>query len=228
MQTAYVGNRRIALRNAMAEAMRPAWDLALAHPAGSFWNYASGTTNIGSSYCFCMSRDFARFGLLYLRDGVWDGRRLLPPGWVDYARTPSAPLRVTRKIALPYQDILRLLTLWFKYGGDTDVEVALMEAIPPTPHRIAAVPSDRRLTSTGSTTSSKSCADVARSDAALRRGSTRSRSTRGWRSSRRSSRASTRSRRRSAGSSTSCWCASGGSTRRCDHAACSTLPQSAR
>ena len=73
----------------MAEAMRPAWDLALAHPAGSFWNYASGTTNIGSSYCFCMSRDFARFGLLYLRDGVWDGRRLLPPGWVDYARTPT-------------------------------------------------------------------------------------------------------------------------------------------
>jgi len=51
--------------------------------------------------------------------------------------TPSAPLRVTRKIALPYQDILRLLTLWFKYGGDTDVEVALMEAILPAPHRTA-------------------------------------------------------------------------------------------
>jgi CubicO group peptidase (beta-lactamase class C family) len=44
---------------------------------------------IGSSYCFCTARDFARFGLLYLRDGVWDGRRLLPEGWVDYARTPT-------------------------------------------------------------------------------------------------------------------------------------------
>jgi CubicO group peptidase (beta-lactamase class C family) len=49
---------------------------------------AAGTF-IGSSYCFATARDFARFGLLYLRDGVWDGRRLLPEGWVDHARTPT-------------------------------------------------------------------------------------------------------------------------------------------
>ena len=49
---------------------------------------AAGTF-IGSSYCFASPRDFARFGLLYLRDGVWDGQRLLPEGWVDYARTPT-------------------------------------------------------------------------------------------------------------------------------------------
>jgi CubicO group peptidase (beta-lactamase class C family) len=46
-------------------------------------------TFIGSSYCFMTARDFARFGLLYLRGGVWEGRRLLPEGWVDYARTPT-------------------------------------------------------------------------------------------------------------------------------------------
>ncbi len=44
---------------------------------------------VGSSHCYCSVRDFARFGLLYLRDGVWDGQRILPEGWVDYARTPS-------------------------------------------------------------------------------------------------------------------------------------------
>ena len=44
-------------------------------------------TFIGSSYVFATAQDFARFGYLYLRDGVWDGTRVLPEGWVDHART---------------------------------------------------------------------------------------------------------------------------------------------
>jgi len=44
-------------------------------------------TWVGSSYVRTTARDFARFGLLYLRDGMWAGGRILPAGWVDYGRT---------------------------------------------------------------------------------------------------------------------------------------------
>jgi CubicO group peptidase (beta-lactamase class C family) len=44
-------------------------------------------TWVGSSYVRATARDFGRFGLLFLRDGMWDGTRLLPEGWVDYGRT---------------------------------------------------------------------------------------------------------------------------------------------
>lgn len=47
---------------------------------------AAGTW-IGSSFVFCTARDFARFGLLYLRGGAWEGHRVLPEAWVEYART---------------------------------------------------------------------------------------------------------------------------------------------
>lgn len=41
----------------------------------------------GSALIWATARDFARFGYLYLRGGVWDRRRVLPEGWVDFART---------------------------------------------------------------------------------------------------------------------------------------------
>lgn len=43
-------------------------------------------TFVGSSYVFTTLRHWCRFGLLALRDGTWDGRRLVPEGWIDHGR----------------------------------------------------------------------------------------------------------------------------------------------
>lgn len=50
---------------------------------------ASGTY-IGSSYSYATARDFARFGLLYYNNGVWNGEQILPDHWVKESIQPSA------------------------------------------------------------------------------------------------------------------------------------------
>ena len=47
---------------------------------------AAGTF-VGSSYVYATAREFAKFGQLYLHDGICNGKRILPQGWVDHART---------------------------------------------------------------------------------------------------------------------------------------------
>jgi CubicO group peptidase (beta-lactamase class C family) len=50
--------------------------------------YVTGPESIHRAYTFRMTaRDMARFGLLYLRDGKWRGRQLIPSAWVRESTT---------------------------------------------------------------------------------------------------------------------------------------------
>jgi len=42
-----------------------------------------------SSQVYTNARDLARFGMLYLQNGVWNGERLISEDWIDFVRTPA-------------------------------------------------------------------------------------------------------------------------------------------
>jgi CubicO group peptidase (beta-lactamase class C family) len=62
---------------------------------------------IGSSYGWATARDWAKFGLLYLNRGVWNGEIIFEESWVDY---------VTQ--ATPTSDGIYGGQFWLNAGGD--------------------------------------------------------------------------------------------------------------
>lgn len=69
---------------------------------------------VGSSFMYATARDWARFGLLYAQDGLWNGRRVLPEGWVAYSRTPTPQSPDGRYGAHWWLKLSR------DFGGETD------------------------------------------------------------------------------------------------------------
>jgi CubicO group peptidase (beta-lactamase class C family) len=80
-----VGGGEVGMRTFLNDRLFAPLGMTSAQP-----RFDDAETFVGSSYVYATARDFARFGYLYLRDGVWEDRRVLPAGWVDYARTEVA------------------------------------------------------------------------------------------------------------------------------------------
>jgi CubicO group peptidase (beta-lactamase class C family) len=93
------------LRGALEPQLGPDWPSpALFEPLGmrsAVLERDQAGTPVGSSFLYATPRDLGRLGLLYLADGCWRGRRLLPEGFVAISTTPSTPNRAPEARRLP-------------------------------------------------------------------------------------------------------------------------------
>jgi CubicO group peptidase (beta-lactamase class C family) len=53
------------------------------------WTEDADGYNLGGTQIFWQARDLAKFGLLYLNEGVWDGQQLIPTDWISFTTTPQ-------------------------------------------------------------------------------------------------------------------------------------------
>lgn len=72
---------------------------------GSVFQKDGAGTYVGSSYVYSSTRNMAKFGLLYLHDGMWEEKRLLPEGWVAYSTTASPGWLATDRAELDPTDL---------------------------------------------------------------------------------------------------------------------------
>jgi len=94
-------------------------------------------TFVGSSFGYATARDWARLGMLYVNDGVWDGARILPEGWVAYTRTPAPADPLQRYGA----------HVWLKvaeaYSGDAVLPTDTFHATGHAGQFVTMIPSER-------------------------------------------------------------------------------------
>jgi CubicO group peptidase (beta-lactamase class C family) len=89
----------------------------------AIWEVDASGNFVGSSYIYATMRDYARFGLLYLKNGNWLGQQILSEDWVNYSKA-EAPQSKGRygaffyinKLGTDYPDVPR--DLFYCRGHD--------------------------------------------------------------------------------------------------------------
>ena len=104
----------------------------------TYWKRTPKGLNDTEGGLYLTPRDLAKIGYLYLNDGMWEGRRLLPEGWVKASTTPLVDTRPgqtrSRRYGykwwvLPYGDAGAQAYAALGYGGQRLIVVPEQQLI---------------------------------------------------------------------------------------------------
>lgn len=59
------------------------------------WRHDPQGISAGAAGLYMLPRDMAKFGYLYLRNGAWEGKQIVPTSWIDGVRGASVDMRET-------------------------------------------------------------------------------------------------------------------------------------
>jgi CubicO group peptidase (beta-lactamase class C family) len=59
-----------------------------------YWTHDPQGVSTGGYGLYLQPRDMAKIGYLYLRDGAWEGKQLLPSAWIDRVTHAKVDMRL--------------------------------------------------------------------------------------------------------------------------------------
>jgi CubicO group peptidase (beta-lactamase class C family) len=70
-----------------------------------FWRSDPQGISVGGYDLFLEPRDMAKIGYLYLRNGMWEGKQLLPSAWIDKVNHATIDMHSAREPGLRYSNL---------------------------------------------------------------------------------------------------------------------------
>ena len=74
-----------------------------------YWRQDPQGNSCGGYGLYLEPRDMAKIGYLYLRNGVWEGKQLIPQAWIDQITHPTVDMHAPREPGLRYSNLFWVL-----------------------------------------------------------------------------------------------------------------------